>query len=425
MANTPISGLVKKAAPPYSPSFVDPDTGAMIEILDTTNVSMAATGTNSRIAPGDLLAGFLVAGANVTITPSLGQVVIAATGGGGGGGTPGGSTGQIQTNNGAGGFGALPVPLGVDSGGTGLASLMSHAVMLGHGALAPGFASVGIAGRLLLDQGAGNDPTFRIASGDVTVTAAGVMTIAAGAVTPAKQANFDPAALMGNPTLSPAAPSAITLGANLSFSGTTLVTTAGTPGGSSGDIQTNNGSGGFGSLPVPLGVASGGTGSTYLTPRSVMLGAGLSTPTFASTGVAGRVLLDQGSVTDPSFQAISGDVAITSSGVTTIQPGSVTLAKQAAFQAASLMGNPTGIAAMPSPITLGAGLSFSGATLIATSAGGMTNPMTTTGDTIYASASGSPAAPGGWESDLQAKSSPWSRDCQDGPRSPKVRLRTW
>ena len=55
------------------------------------------------------------------------------------------------------------------------------------------------------------------------------------------------------------------------------------------------------------------------------------------------------------------------------------------------MGNPTGSPAAPSAITLGANLSFSGSTLVAAAGGGMTNPMTTTGDTIYASSGSTPA----------------------------------
>lgn len=119
MADEPISALTQIAAPtgtpPYPTAFTNPSTGAMLELLDTTNTSMASTGTNSRIAPGDLLKGFLAAGSNVTLTETSGIVTVAASGG-----SPGGSSGQIQTNNGSGGFAALAVPLPASSGGTGL-----------------------------------------------------------------------------------------------------------------------------------------------------------------------------------------------------------------------------------------------------------------------------------------------------------------
>ena len=60
-----------------------------------------------------------------------------------------------------------------------------------------------------------------------------------------------------------------------------------------------------------------------------------------------------------------------------------------ALIASSLMGNPTGSSAAPSAITLGTNLSFAGSVLNATG-GGMANPMTTAGDTIYGGSSGTP-----------------------------------
>ncbi len=85
MADEPISALTLIAAPtgtpPYPTAFTDPRTGAMLEILDTTNTSMASTGTNSRIPPGHLLMGFLNPGSNVTLSETSGIVTIAASGG--------------------------------------------------------------------------------------------------------------------------------------------------------------------------------------------------------------------------------------------------------------------------------------------------------------------------------------------------------
>ncbi len=79
MADEPISALTQISPPPFSTSFTNPTTGAVLEILDTTNTSMASTGTNSKIAPGDLLKGYLAAGANVTLTETSGIVTIAET----------------------------------------------------------------------------------------------------------------------------------------------------------------------------------------------------------------------------------------------------------------------------------------------------------------------------------------------------------
>ena len=360
MPNLPISGLTKKAAPPYPPAFTNPTTGAMIEILDTTNVSMAATGTNSQIAPGDLLKGFLVAGANVTITESSGLVTISSAGT-----APAGTTGQIQTNNGSGGFAALPVPLAVASGGTGAASLAANAVLLGQGTGAVGVVPIGTPGRVLLDQGSAQDPAFQPITGDAGLNSSGVLTIADGAVTLGKQAPLQTHSLMGNPYAGPAAPIPVTLGANLSFSGSTLVAASIPPGGTAGQIQTNDGFGGFGALPVPLPVGSGGTGQANLASHAVLLGAGTSNVAFVAIGTAGRILLDQGSGLDPAFHAVSGDISLDATGATTIQANVVSPSKMTPLQAVSLMGNPTGSTAIPSAITLGANLSFSGATLVA------------------------------------------------------------
>lgn len=52
----------------------------------------------------------------------------------------------------------------------------AHAVILGNGAAAPGAATIGTGGRLLIDQGAGVDPAFEVASGDCTVAATGAHT---------------------------------------------------------------------------------------------------------------------------------------------------------------------------------------------------------------------------------------------------------
>ena len=331
MPDEPISALVQIAAPtgspPYPTAFTNPTTGAMLEILDTTNTSMATTGTNSKIAPGDMIKGYLAAGSNITLTETAGVVTVASTASA----SPGGSSGQIQTNNGSGGFGALAVPLGVASGGTGLGTLTAHAVVIGAATSTPAFATIGTSGRVLIDQGASSDPSFNALSGDVTVTNTGA-------------------------------------------------TTVGKIGGTA--------------VSLPISVANGGTGLGTLTAHAVVIGEGTSTPGFATIGTAGRVLIDQGVSADPSFKALSGDVTIVSTGATTIAASAVTLAKQANFAASSIMGNPTGSPAAPSAITLGANLSFSGTTLVATAGGGMTNPMTTTGDIIYSTTTASPGAPG-------------------------------
>ena len=55
---------------------------------------------------------------------------------------------------------SLTSPLGAANGGTGRATLTAHAVLLGEGTSAAGFATVGTAGNVLTDQGSGADPIF-------------------------------------------------------------------------------------------------------------------------------------------------------------------------------------------------------------------------------------------------------------------------
>src|SRR5208337_3514630 len=135
--------------------------------------------------------------------------------------------------------------LAVAQGGTGLGTLTAHAVVLGEGTSTPGFATIGTAGQLLIDQGSGVNPAFEAMSGDATITSTGALTVGTGKVTYAKMQNTSAGSvLLGNPTGSAAAPSEITLGANLSFSGTTLVAATGgaaNPGGTANQVQYNSG----------------------------------------------------------------------------------------------------------------------------------------------------------------------------------------
>jgi hypothetical protein len=78
------------------------------------------------------------------------------------------------------GVNGAALPVGAVNGGTGLATLTAHAVMLGEGTGNVGFATIGTSGRLLIDQGAGADPSFNAMSGDATINATGVLSIAAG-----------------------------------------------------------------------------------------------------------------------------------------------------------------------------------------------------------------------------------------------------
>jgi hypothetical protein len=112
VADEPISQLTQISPPPFATAFTSPTTGAMLEILDTTNTSMASSGTNSKIAPGDLLKGYLAAGTNVTLTETSGIVTIAASGGGGmtvGSAVSGGSNYATLVEDGSGNLKALAI----------------------------------------------------------------------------------------------------------------------------------------------------------------------------------------------------------------------------------------------------------------------------------------------------------------------------
>lgn len=70
----------------------------------------------------------------------------------------------------------LTTPLTVAQGGIGAATLTAHAVLLGEGTATLGFATIGTAGRILLDQGSA-DPVFTAMSGDGVITSAGALTV--------------------------------------------------------------------------------------------------------------------------------------------------------------------------------------------------------------------------------------------------------
>jgi hypothetical protein len=61
-------------------------------------------------------------------------------------------------------------PLSVGNGGTGNATQTAHSVLLGEGAAAQAFATIGTAGRLMVDEGSGTDPAFVAAGGDCSTS---------------------------------------------------------------------------------------------------------------------------------------------------------------------------------------------------------------------------------------------------------------
>jgi hypothetical protein len=118
-------------------------------------------------------------GAGLTLT---GTTLSAQAGSGTVTSVSGGSTGLTFTTP-----STTPVmggDLAVASGGTGQTSLPAHAVILGEGTGPVGAVTIGTAGRVLIDQGAGTDPAFAgfnsLTAGDAALTDAEVS--AAGSV---------------------------------------------------------------------------------------------------------------------------------------------------------------------------------------------------------------------------------------------------
>src|SRR5208337_4293993 len=263
-----------------------------------------------------------------------------------------------------------------------LGTLTAHAVVLGEGTSTPGFATIGTAGQLLIDQGSGVNPAFEAMSGDATITSTGALTVGTGKVTYAKMQNTSAGSvLLGNPTGSAAAPSEITLGSGLSFSSTTLV-------GHTGTVTSVSwtGDGTMFTAIADTPVTTSGT----LTPASLIaqakntLLAGPTTgsnaaPTFRALGNADMPASGAGSGTvtsvswtgDGTIFTASADTAVTTSG--TLTPASLIAQAKNTF----LSGPSTGSNAVPTFRALG-NADLTGV------------PMTTAGDTIYGGTAGIP-----------------------------------
>ena len=189
--------------------------------------------------------------------------------------------------------------------------------------------------------------------GDATlVTSTGVMTIAASAVTYAKmQAAVGTSILLGRGSSGPGTLQEITLGTNLSLSGTTLNAVAGGSGVVAGQA----------SHAVGIGASATALGTNVLLGNNQIL-----------VGTAAA---------DPVAATVSGDLT-NAGGTFNISANAVTYAKQQNISAASLLigrGSAAG-AGVHQEITLGTNLSMSGTTLNATGGAGL--PLVGTGATV-------------------------------------------
>ena len=103
-----------------------------------------------------------------------------------------------------------------------------------------------------------------------------------------------------------------------------------------------------------LGYTASGTlaSSVLLTQYGLLVGGGSgATPTAITPGSAGQLLVAQTSA-NPSWNSLSGDATISSSGAMTIANSAVTVAKQANAAAYTIEGNFTGASAAPQFSTL-------------------------------------------------------------------------
>jgi len=271
-------------------------TGTNKRIQVSTLLSMAGVGTVAEggtgltsVGSNDQLLGVqhsgggleyktLTAGTNINITPGAGEITISASGGGSGtvssvamtvpswlsvAGSPITGSGtlaitaascqsanQVLATSGgaltvralvAADIPSLPASqitsgqLGVAQGGTGLATLTTHSVLLGEGTSNLGAAITGTAGQLLLDQGSGNDPAFKPVSGDGSLTATGALTVTKTSGT----------------AFAPSATTDTTNASNIS-SGTLAINRVALPG-SSGQLIYNNGGTWGGAADLTIG----------------------------------------------------------------------------------------------------------------------------------------------------------------------------
>lgn len=223
--------------------------------------------------------------------------------------------------------GIVPVP----NGGTGVATLAAHGVVIGNAAGVVAVSGAGTAGQVLTSNGAAADPTFQAAgAGSVTATAGALTNRAvmlgaggtdtrvvaglgtAGYVLTSNGAAADPTfqVLTGTGTVTATA-GALTLNRIMLGAATTDSKVLGSLGTATTLLHGNaSGAPSFGAVALTtdvsglLPVANGGIGVGTLTSHGVVIGSGTAAVTATTAGTAGQVLTSNGASLDPTFQPL-------------------------------------------------------------------------------------------------------------------------
>ena len=326
MADEPLTQLYAGATWPNGYSVSN-----LMLLLDVTDLAMGPTGTDKGVTVSDWLTQYIHAGSNITLTPGSTGVTISSAGGSGGAvssvftrtGSVVAASGDYSVGQVTGAApaaspvftGTVKLPVGL-TGVLKAASGVVSTASAGTDYLAPNGSGAALTG-ITESQVSGLVSDLSAKAPLASPTFTGSVTLPAGTVTLAEQANLAASSLMGNPTGSPAAPSAITLGTNMSFSGTTLVSS--NPGGTVTSVSwTGDGTIFTASADTPV------TSSGTLAPASLI-------SQVKNTFLGGPAT---GSNAAPTFRVL---------GTSDIPDNAVTYAKMQATGAGSvLLGNPTG-----------------------------------------------------------------------------------